>query len=108
MPGQVAIENVLDAGAVIQEAQHGVAVLLGVPNRVPHNDDIEAPLLPRETISLPFPLRDQCGPVANIDTKAADPLFLKRKIYIVPLVLPKQVDDRIKGSLMIHKAHLEE
>ena len=107
MPGQVAIENVLDAGAVIQEAQQGVPILLGVPYRVPHDDDIEAPLLPREAVPLPFPFRDQRGPIANIE-KAADPLFIKREIYVVPLVLPEQVDDRIEGGLVIHKAHLEE
>src|SRR5262245_28337168 len=108
MTGQVAIENVLDAGAVIQEAQHSVSVFLGVPDRVSHDDDIEAPLLPREAIPLPFPLRDQRRSVANIDAKAADPLFIKREIYIVSLVLLEQVDDRIEGGLVIYKAHLEE
>src|SRR4029434_3494075 len=66
------------------------------------------PLPSGEPTPLPFPLRDQCRSVANIDAKAADPLFIKREIYIVSLVLLEQVDDRIEGGLVIHKAHLEE
>src|SRR5712691_8715366 len=108
MPGQVAIQNVLDAGTVIQEAQQGVPVLLGVLDRVSHDDDIEAPLFPREAISLPFPLRDQRGPVADIDEEAAAPLFIEREVHVVPLVLPEQLDDRIEGGLVINKANLEE
>src|SRR5262245_15718119 len=34
-PGQVAIENVLDTSAVIQEAEQSAPVLLSVPDRVP-------------------------------------------------------------------------
>ena len=108
MTGQVAVENVLDTSAVIQEAQQGAPILCGVPDRVPHDDDIEAPLLLREAIPLPFPLCDQRRPIANIDEKATDLLFIKREIHVVPLVFPEQVDDRIEGGLVIHKAHLEE
>src|SRR6266446_2009941 len=108
MPGQVAIQNVLDAGAVIQEAQQGVPVLFGMPDRVPHDDDIEAPLLLCEAIPLPLPLCDQRGPVADIDAEAADPLFLEREVHVVPLVLAEQLDDRIEGGLVIYEAHLEE
>src|SRR5262249_16720211 len=108
MPGQIAIQNVLDARTVIQEAQHGVPVLLGIPDRVPDDDDIEAPLLPREAITLLFPLRDQRGPIAYIEAEAAESLFLEREVHVVPLVLPEELDDRIKGGLMIDKAHLEE
>ena len=108
MLGQVAIQNVLDAGAVIQKAQHGVPVLLDVLDRVPHNDNIEAPLLPREAIPLPFPLRDQRRPVADIDEETADPLFIEREVHVVSLVLLEQLDDWIEGGLVIDKAYLEE
>src|SRR5215510_8210216 len=58
MLGEVAIENVIDPSAVIQEAEQSVPILLGVADRVPHDDDIETPLFLREAISLPFPLCD--------------------------------------------------
>src|SRR5215510_4276672 len=106
MLGEVAIENVLDPSAVIQEAEQSVPVLLGVADRVPHDDDIEIPLVLREAIPLPFPLCDQRGPVADIDEEAAGPLFLEREVHVVPLVLSKQFDDRIKGGLVIDKTHL--
>src|SRR5262245_20293473 len=79
---QVAIKNVLDTSAMIQEAKQSIPVLLGVADRVPHDDDIEAPLSLREAIPLPFPLRDQRGPVADIDEEAAEPLFLEREVQI--------------------------
>src|SRR5215475_9602920 len=56
MLGEVAIENVLDPSAVIQEAEQSVPVFLGVANRVPHDNVIERPLFFTVSASTPLPI----------------------------------------------------
>ena len=106
--GKVAIQDVLDPGAVVQETEERPAIRLGARDRVARDHNIEATLLPGEAIALADPLIHDRRTVAEVDEEPSDTLLVQRKEDVVAVIALKQLDDRIERSLVIDESDLEE
>ena len=106
--GKVAIQDVLDPGAVVQETEERPAIRLGARDRVARDHNIEATLLPGEAIALADPLIHDRRTVTEVDEEPSDTLLVQRKEDVVAVIALKQLDDRIERSLVIDESDLKE
>src|SRR6266511_3307408 len=107
IPGEVAIQNILDPRAMVEEAEEGSAVRLGA-DRVARDHDIEPTLLIRETVALADPLIHDRRAVAEVDEEPPDAFLVQGEEDVVAVVALKQLDHRVERSLVVDESDFEQ
>src|SRR5437867_8690996 len=106
---EVAVEDVLDPGAVVQEAQQRVPVGFGVAHRVARDHDVESRPLAGEPVAAAPPLFDDRRRIAQVEDSPAPPaLFIEREPHLVARVAQEQLDHRVERRLVVDEADLEQ
>ena len=105
---EVAIQEILDPGAMVEKAEQRPAIGFSVPDRVARDHDIEPPLLLGEPVALADPLIDNRRTVAEVDEEPSHAFLVQGKEDVVAIVAPKQLDQRIERRLVVDESDFEQ